>query len=81
MSAYAPFTPEFEGLTGQEIQAIADAQTRMQPAGAGIAIQGLFYPLAVICTIVFSLRTWVRLRNENGAGWQVDDWLAAGGFV
>lgn len=81
MSAYAPYTPEFDGLTGEQIQAIADAQPPMQPAGAGIVIQGLFYTFAILCTIVFSLRVWVRIRNDTGAGWRIDDWLAAGGFA
>ncbi|KAL7782670.1 hypothetical protein V8C37DRAFT_397762 [Trichoderma ceciliae] len=82
MSAYIPFTPEFEGLTGEQIQQIADSQSPMKPAGAGIVIQGIIYTTAILCTIVFSLRVWVRIiRRDQGSAIGIDDYLAVGGFV
>jgi hypothetical protein len=82
MSAYIPYTPEFDGLTGEQIQQIADSQPPMSPTGAGIAIQGIIYTTAILCTIVFSLRVWVRIiRREQGSAIGIDDYLAVGGFV
>lgn len=82
MSAYFPYTPEFNGLTGQQIQKIADSQHPIKPAGAGIAIQGIVYTTAILCTAVFSLRVWVRfIRREQGRPIGIDDYLAVGGFV
>lgn len=82
MSAYFPYTPEFNGLTGQQIQKIADSQAPIKPAGAGIAIQGVVYTTAILCTAVFSLRVWVRfIRREQGRPIGIDDYLAVGGFV
>ncbi|KAH6645423.1 hypothetical protein BKA67DRAFT_526976 [Truncatella angustata] len=82
MSAYSPYVPEFEGLTGQQIQEIADSQPSMQPAGAGITIQGIFYTTAILCTIIFGLRVWVRSRPQaSGNSWAIDDYLAVGGFI
>ncbi|PNP48630.1 hypothetical protein TGAMA5MH_00321 [Trichoderma gamsii] len=81
MSAYFPYTPEFNGLTGQQIQKIADSQHPINPAGAGIAIQGIVYTTAILCTTVFSLRVWVRfIRREQGRPIGIDDYLAVGGF-
>ncbi|KAM0255730.1 hypothetical protein ACHAQJ_005484 [Trichoderma viride] len=81
MSAYIPYTPEFNGLTGEQIQKLADSQSPMKPAGAGIAIQGIIYTTAILCTIVFSLRVWVRIiRREQGSTIGIDDYLAIGGF-
>ncbi|PON24196.1 hypothetical protein TGAM01_v206884 [Trichoderma gamsii] len=81
MSAYFPYTPEFNGLTGQQIQKIADSQHPIKPAGAGIAIQGIVYTTAILCTAVFSLRVWVRfIRREQGRPIGIDDYLAVGGF-
>jgi hypothetical protein len=82
MSAYFPYTPEFNGLTGEQIQEIANSQPPIKPAGAGIAIQGIVYTTAVLCTTVFSLRVWVRfIRREQGRPIGIDDYLAVGGFV
>lgn len=82
MSAYFPYTPEFNGLTGEQIQKIANSQSPIKPAGAGIAIQGVVYTSAILCTAVFSLRVWVRfIRREQGRPIGIDDYLAVGGFV
>lgn len=82
MSAYFPYTPEFNGLTGAQIQQIADSQSPIKPVGAGIAIQGVVYTTAVLCTTVFSLRVWVRfIRREQGRPIGIEDYLAVGGFV
>lgn len=82
MSAYFPPTPAFNGLTGEQIQQIADSQHPIKPAGAGVAIQGIVYTTAVLCTAVFSLRVWVRfIRREQGVSPGIDDYLAVGGFV
>lgn len=82
MSAYFPYTPEFNGLTGEQIQKIAESQPPIKPAGAGIAIQGIVYTTAILCTAVFSLRVWVRfIRREQGRPIGIDDYLAVGGFV
>ncbi|KAL7892979.1 hypothetical protein HDV63DRAFT_180088 [Trichoderma sp. SZMC 28014] len=81
MSAYFPPTPAFNGLTGEQIQQIADSQHPIKPAGAGVAIQGIVYTTAVLCTAVFSLRVWVRfIRREQGVSPGIDDYLAVGGF-
>ncbi|KAI0147558.1 hypothetical protein GGR57DRAFT_476015 [Xylariaceae sp. FL1272] len=81
MSAYSAYTPEFEGLTGAEIQARADAHPFMQPAGEGIAVQAVIYTFGILATIVFSLRVWTRWKLlETGQRWGIDDWLAVAGF-
>ncbi|KAI1322614.1 hypothetical protein F5Y16DRAFT_385933 [Xylariaceae sp. FL0255] len=82
MSAYIPYTPAFNGLTGEEIQARADAHPGMPPTGAGITIQAVIYTFGIICTIVLSLRVYVRWKLlESGQRWGFDDYLAVAGFV
>lgn len=83
MAAFNPPTPEFDGLSGDEIQRIADASATIRPESAGQALQGVLYATSVLCTVVFALRVYVRILKkdtETSRPWGIEDWLAVGGF-
>ncbi|KAG8169535.1 hypothetical protein KVR01_000280 [Diaporthe batatas] len=70
-------------MSGEQIQALANQLEPINPTGLGRAVQVVAIFLGVVCTIVVSLRIYVRagLSGASTRIWGVEDYLALFGTL
>ncbi|KAH8763606.1 hypothetical protein F5883DRAFT_676241 [Diaporthe sp. PMI_573] len=70
-------------MSGEQIQALVYQLEPINPTGLGRAVEVVSVCLGVICTIVVSLRVWVRagLSGASTRTWGVEDYLAVVGTL
>ncbi len=75
--------PATDSLSGEQIADIAYTLPTLTPRGLSLGIVVASITLAVITTVVVSLRIWVRtgLSRALGRIWKIEDYLLVVGFV